>query len=282
MGIVKLLESIWGVKLMQDGLFISEFEGPSSDGLASSRATVVLLHGLFGKGKNLSSVARALSKHFRVLLVDLPNHGLSPDYGEMDFVSMVAILQQRLDELSIARVKILGHSLGGKLAMSFALSYPQQVEQLLVADIAPVQYPPYHQTILDALLAIDLTTMKSRREVDVYLSKTIPEASTRQFLLQSLKVVDKDLQWQFNLRAINDNYPKLCEAIALGGREPYIGPALFVGGERSEYTRPAYAQQTRTLFPNFSYSEVLAAGHWLHAEKPAQFNLIATEFFAEL
>lgn len=249
---------------------------------AQQPEAVVLLHGLFGMARNLSGVARALAAEHCVYGFDLPNHGRSPHSDSMTIESMAEAVLAMLNELKLDRVKILGHSLGGKVAMRIALDSPDRLAKLVVADIAPVEYPPRHQTIFAALDAVDLAACHSRAEVMALLETKIDDQAVRQFILQNLDKQDEHLQWRMNLPAIKQNYPALSAGLALGDNsQPFNKPTLFIAGGDSDYIKPEYEAATRALFPSFSYRAIAGAGHWLHAEKPALFNRLVGDFFAD-
>jgi len=244
---------------------------------------VVLLHGLFGSLENLNVIARPLQQHTQVLAIDLPNHGRSPHCDTLDYPMMAEQVLALLNQLKFDKVNLLGHSMGAKVAMHLALNHHDKVEKLIVADMAPVQYSPKHNDVLDALNAIDLTTVKTRKQADEQLAQYIEELGVRQFLLKSLapnsdKTDDKNaMQWRFNLKAISENY----QALTLGFDEhlQYKGPTLFIKGELSGYIQAKHRPTIAKLFPNSRGHVVNDAGHWLHAQKPEQFNRIVNGFF---
>lgn len=252
------------------------------DSQAKTRNTeaVVLLHGLFGMAKNLGSVARALSATQPVYAFDLPNHGRSPHSHTMTIDSMADDIVLMLDRLGLTTIKLLGHSLGGKVAMSLALRYPDRVSKLIVADIAPVEYPPHHNTIIAALESIDVGACKTRAEVNSLLAPAITEEATRQFLLQNLAKQADGFYWRMNVDAIKSCYQALSAAVELADdRQAFTKPVMFIGGEYSDYILPEYEPATKRLFPRFIFKQIAATGHWLHAEKPEIFNQLVTRFF---
>ena len=247
---------------------------------AQQPEAVVLLHGLFGMARNLSGVARALAAEHCVYGFDLPNHGRSPHSNSMTIESMAEAVLAMLNELKLDRVKMLGHSLGGKVAMRIALDHPDRLAKLVVADIAPVEYAPRHQAIFAALDAVDLAACHSRAGVMAVLETKIDDQAVRQFILQNLDKQGEHLQWRMNLPAIKQNYQALSAGLALGDNsQPFNKPTLFIAGGDSSYIKPEYEAVTRALFPAFSYRSIAGAGHWLHAEKPALFNHLVSDFF---
>jgi esterase len=241
---------------------------------------VIILHGLFGSSDNLARVAIELEKNYQVYRVDLRNHGDSFHHKEMDYPLMVEDLKKLMDYHGIARANLLGHSMGGKVAMAFALTYPSSVQKLIVADIAPVTYTPHHQTILKALNSVPLDTVTNRREADGYLAKYIDEPGVRQFLLKSLDFSNKlSPAWKFNLSAILENYASI-----LSGNDSlqkFSGDTLFIAGGKSDYIKPEYKQKIMTLFPKAQLKIIPDASHWLHAEKPQLFISICQRFLEE-
>ena len=236
---------------------------------------ILMLHGLFGSGDNLNTLAKSLIDEFRVVLVDLRNHGRSPHASSMSLTAMAADIARLQDDLGIASSALLGHSLGGKVAMQLALSDAARVQKLIVADIAPVVYAAHHQTVFAALEAINMNTLQSRQEADAQLAQTLTEPGLRQFLLKGLYRDQQHYRWRFNLPALRSCYEVVLAAPA---GEPFSGPTLFIKGENSDYILPEYAMAMRTMFPNFKCRTIAGAGHWLHGEKPVAFNRVVKDF----
>ncbi len=238
---------------------------------------VLLLHGLFGSGDNLGALAKALMADFRVVQIDLRNHGRSPHTESMTFEAMAADIARLQDTLGISDSHVVGHSLGGRVAMQLALSRPARVRSLIVADIAPVAYAPHHVAILNALQSADLKDIVSRNDVDAQLASSIADMGTRQFLLKSLYKEGDHWRWRFNLPVLEASYPNITRA---QHGEPFLKPALFIKGGASDYILPKYEDAMRALFPGFELQTIADAGHWLHGEKPVEFNAIARDFLA--
>lgn len=232
---------------------------------------LVMLHGLFGSGDNWLGVAPKLAQHFRVFLPDLRNHGASPHSPEMNYSVMAADVAEFFDAQKLETANLLGHSLGGKIAMQFAFDFPARVKKLVVVDIAPRAYPHKHDTIFAALLALDLRKFHSRKEVEDALAPAIPELALRQFLLKNLKrfSASTGYEWRIPLNAIFENYPKLCRALA--AKEPFPKPALFIRGGESPYINDADAPLIHQLFPSAKIETVPPARHWVHADAPDEF-----------
>jgi esterase len=246
-----------------------------SSGQTSSPA-IVLIHGLFGSYENLGVIERSLSSQYHVINLDVRNHGRSEHSNEMNYAVMADDLADTLDALQLNKVAILGHSMGGKLAMAFALTYPQRVTKLILADIAPVAYPPRHNSIFAGLKAVDLANLNSRSEADKQLSAFIDEAGVRQFLLKSLVKDNERFHWRFNLEALQANYPALIGLPMVQGQ--FNGPVLFIKGGDSDYILPEHKADIMQLFPAAQAKIIQGTGHWLHAEKPAAFTKLVQDF----
>ncbi|MGO8680403.1 MAG: alpha/beta fold hydrolase [Limisphaerales bacterium] len=241
---------------------------------------LVILHGLFGSLDNWHTVSNQLAGHFQVLVLDQRNHGRSFHSPDMDYPLMASDLARVLDSRGLGRASVLGHSMGGKTAMEFALRWPARVDRLVVVDVAPRAYPPRHQPILDALLSLDLRACGSFRELETALAPAVPDKATRQFLL---KGAERDaqgrFQWRMNVRGIADNYERLCQPV--GPDRQCSRPALFIRGERSDALLPEDFDPILRLFPQARFRPVAGAGHWVHADAPGPFVRSVLEFFQE-
>lgn len=228
---------------------------------------LVLLHGLFGSLENLAGIGRRLAEFYQIHLLDLRNHGRSPHHQSMHYPRMANDVAAYMDAAGLVKVHLFGHSMGGKTAMQVALSYPERVRQLVVGDIAPVDYPAHHEKLLTALQLIVPERLKSRSQADGMLKDPVPEQSVRQFLLKNLvKKGSGGYQWRMNLAAIARNYPALMAG--LHHRDPYTGRVLFIKGGNSDYIKPHYQNHIRSLFPDARLRTIANTGHWFHAEKP--------------
>lgn len=236
---------------------------------------LVLLHGLFGSGDNWGTVAQHFSQYYQVISVDLRNHGRSPHSTSQSYANMADDLLELCDMLSLQRIHLLGHSLGGKVAMQFAAHHPNRVEKLIVVDMAMRAYADAHTHLIDAMMAVDLNTLQSRHEVDKILSNTIPQTMVRQFLLMNLIKSDSGLAWRINLAALKSNYPGLLQAVCENAR--YEKPCLFIRGEHSDYLQNADTEHIKTSFINAQFTS-LPTGHWVHAEQPQAFIEVAGSF----
>ena len=240
--------------------------------------TVILLHGLFGSAANLGMVARGLQDSFCIYSLDLRNHGLSPRSDSMSYTEMAADVLGFMDSRGLAGAAVLGHSMGGKVAMQLALDAPERVAKLVVADIAPVAYQHDHDHVLDGLAAVEDAGVTNRREADAILARYEAEPGVRAFLLKSLKQgPDGHWHWLINREAIDANYGRLAEGTY---GEPWPGPALFIRGSESAYVRESHREATLALFPNATLKTIEDTGHWLHAEKPQVFNSLVSRFLA--
>lgn len=237
---------------------------------------LVLIHGLFGSYENLGVIARSLQDKFQIINLDLRNHGRSPHSEQMNYPLMAADVLETLDALGLNQVSVLGHSMGGKVAMQLALQAPERVKKLILADISPVVNEPRHAGILRAMQQIDLTTLQDRREADQQLSATVTELGVRQFLLKNLVKEGNKFSWRLNLPALVANYPQILAAPQANG--PYPGPVLFIKGGDSDYLLPSHQSTIQQLFPHAKAKVIQGTGHWLHAEKPAAFSKIVADF----
>lgn len=237
---------------------------------------LIILHGLFGSMSNWRSLAIKFSHQFQVITVDLPNHGHSPPRKVFDYTSLAKDLVSFMDEQGISAVALLGHSLGGKVAMQCALDFPERITRLLVVDIAPHAYPPEHLFIFKALSELNLSAYESRLEIDKALSNRIPNSATRQFLLMNLDKNKEGYSWRINLNNLEHNYQAICAAIA--GKKAYIGPSLFIKGGASSYIRKGDEIEIRRWFPKAEIVSIPHVGHWVHAEAPEVFANTVLEF----
>ena len=237
-----------------------------------SQTPLIILHGLFGSSKNWHLIARELSKKHLVYSLDLRNHGQSPHSDSMDYPHMAQDVLSFIEQNNFTSVNIIAHSMGGKTALWLALNKPQLIEKLVIADIAPVSYTHDFDLVLNALQSIPLSTIKSRKDADQYLAKSIKEQSLRQFLLQNLQLKQGQYQWRLNLKAISQSIPQITGFPDTSGLDPFPKRVLFIGGGQSEYLNKANQQLTRKLFPYASFSIIKSAGHWLHAEQPGLFQ----------
>jgi esterase len=236
---------------------------------------LVLVHGLFGSADNWGSIAKHFAQHFQVISIDLRNHGRSPHSESQTYADMADDLLELCDALSLEQIYLLGHSLGGKVAMQFATRYPERVSKLIVVDIAMRAYADEHTQLMDAMQAVDLNHLQSRSEVDKALSPAIPNLMVRQFLLTNLVKGGEQLRWRINLPALKANYAKCIAPISVH----FEKPSLFIRGERSHYVNESDVAEIQSQFPS---SEIvsLPTDHWVHAEQPELFIKAVESFLS--
>lgn len=250
--------------------------------LGTSGSLIVFCHGLFGQGKNWTSAAKALSDRFRCLLVDLPNHGRSPWTDTLSYQQMAGAVGDLLDEHAAGeQVGLVGHSMGGKVAMVLALLRPELVQRLCVVDIAPVHYPGLSNfaDYVRAMRSLPLDRLPDRATADRLLQAGVPDATVRSFLLQNLRRDGSTWRWQQNLALLGDHLDDLATWPDLQA-DPYPGPTLWVAGAESEYITADHAQAMRSLFPRVQLLRVKRAGHWVHSEQPEVFVAALRTFMA--
>jgi esterase len=227
---------------------------------------VILIHGLFGSLENLGGIARSLTQDFAVYSIDLPNHGRSPHCVGGDLAFMTEAVRDWMHLLGLSNAAIVGHSLGGKVAMELALSDPELVRALVVMDIAPVTYKPRHEAVFRGLKAIDPTHLQSREAAEQTLTEHISEAAVRSFLLKNLVRESGGFRWRMNLVDLEAQYSRLIHANRIG---IFPGPVLFLKGGDSDYINPEHRVSLLQRFPGAEYKVIAGVGHWLHAEKPS-------------
>jgi esterase len=228
---------------------------------------LIILHGLFGSLDNWQPVSRRLGEHFQVFALDLRNHGRSPHSDDFNYQVMAEDMREFMEQHGLSQAHVLGHSMGGKAAMHFALHYPQLVARLIVVDIAPRAYAPVHLPLFDAMLSLDLSSFSERHQIDAALAAAIPETATRQFLLKNIGRDDYGaFRWKLNLLALRRNYPQLNQPIH--SAQAFNHPTLFLKGERSDYIHDADIQLIKVIFINAQIITIPGAGHWIHADTP--------------
>jgi esterase len=236
---------------------------------------VVLLHGLFGAARNFGSIQRTLAAHFRVVALDMRNHGDSPHGLDMRYPTQAADVRETLQALGIETAAVIGHSMGGKAAMAMALRWPDMVGRLLVSDIAPVVYEHGNSAIAAAMAAIPLTAALTRRDADAALVNAVPRPDVRAFLLQNLRFATQP-NWRIGLQEITRGIPDLEGWVGVPGT--YAGPSLFVTGAKSDYVLPEHRPIIRSAFPAARFVAIKDAGHWVHADNPAGFLSVVEAF----
>jgi len=238
---------------------------------------LVIAHGLLGSLDNWVPVAQKLAAHFQVSLLDLRNHGHSPHAAEFGQDEMAEDLREFLNQQRIEKAHVLGHSMGGKVAMRFAQRYPSMVNKLVVVDIAPREYPPRYDRLMDAMLALDLSTFQRRDEVELALSSAVPDKALRQFLLKNLgRDPSGRLFWKPHLKSIRTNYDAIRGS--LPSEASCAIPALFVRGENSDYIQTSDSALIQQLFPLAQIETIPGAGHWVHAYAPDKTAEVVSQF----
>jgi esterase len=242
--------------------------------------SLIIVHGFLGSLDNWLTVSRRLSVSLRVYTVDLRNHGGSPHSDSMNYEVMANDLLDFISHHKLFPAYILGHSMGGKVAMQLATDHPEVVAKLIVVDIAPRAYDPSHRPLLNALRSVDLSRYKSFTEVDQALASAIPAAAVRQFLLKNLtRDQDRRLKWKIALDAIWRNYDNL--AMAIAPRGTFTKPALFIRGGRSTYITERDISLIRQVFAGARVETIAKAGHWVHTDAPEEFLHAVTAFLSE-
>lgn len=253
---------------------------------------IVIVHGLYGSSDNWLTVGKKLSTRYRVYMIDQRNHGHSPKSEEHSYELMKEDLAAFFEQHRIEKAMLLGHSMGGKVAMSFAADYPEKIEKLIIADIAPKDYfllndeSQYylHSNILRAMLEIDFSEMKSRKEVEAYLNERIDSDAIVQFLLKNVhrRKEDHRFEWRLNVRVLYDNLDEIVRGVNerwFEDRLPIFNyPVLFIKGEKSNYIRPEDYKTIQRIYPDALIKVIPDAGHWLHAEQPQKFMEVLETF----
>ncbi len=238
---------------------------------------VLILPGLFGSTANWRGFAKALSSDWPVIVLDQRNHGRSPHAGTHSYHDLASDLLGFLDDHSIEKIKLCGHSMGGKASMVFSLLHFERIDQLAVLDIAPVSYSHTHAPYLEAMIDLDLSSIASRAEADKVLSEAIPDTATRLFLLQSLVGSAGSFEWRLNLRTLLDEMPKILSFPEMSMSSEV--DALFMNGQMSDYVGLEHHKVIKEHFPQASFEQIPKAGHWLHAEQPQAVLATLLNFF---
>lgn len=237
-----------------------------------------IFHGLFGQSDNWNTLGKKFAEHFTTHLIDLRNHGRSPHNSDTSHNAMANDILEYMTELGIEKASLIGHSLGGKVVMKFAVEHPKKVENLIIADMAPKTYPPHHQGIIKGLESVDFEKIETRNQVEEILKKTIPEMGVRQFLLKNVyRTEDGKYAYRFNLAALSETYDDLVSN-SLSENEVFYGKTLFVSGGNSNYVEKQDEPTIKKHFPQAEFIKIPQAGHWLHAEKPAEFLDVCLSF----
>ena len=231
---------------------------------------LLIVHGLFGMSDNWQSLGKKFANFYEVHLIDQRNHGRSPHSKVFNYKVLADDLVKYIKDYKLKNVLLMGHSLGGKTAMEFAVRYPDLVNKLIVVDISPKAYPVHHDTIIEGLQSLDFNVLNSRGEADRKLAEYIVDAGVRQFLLKSLYWVEKGrLAFRFNLEVIAEHITEVGKVLA--DKMQYKGPSLFVDGAFSSYIVDEDEDLILEHFPEAEIVTIKDAGHWVHAEQPKRF-----------
>ena len=256
-------------------------------GFLNPSKPILILHGLLGSLDNWNIQARKLARNHTVITVDLRNHGQSPHVKGMSYTEMTQDIIILLDHLQISQCIVIGHSMGGKVAMLLALNYPQRIQKLAVVDIAPKAYPPRHQAILQGMMRLPLAEIQSRKQADNWLAEWINSPTDRGFLLKNLKRHATDntthsnrWYWQCNLSEIARHYLKLSAFPAPAART-YNAPCLFIKGGQSDYIQAQDTALIQQYFPNAKIESLAQAGHLPHIEDAQKFYNLVADFLRE-
>jgi pimeloyl-ACP methyl ester carboxylesterase len=239
---------------------------------------VIILHGLLGSLDNWQTIARELSGQYKVWVIDQRNHGRSPHTDDISYRLMAEDVLQFMTVHQIDSASIIGHSMGGKVAMTFALLFPEKVDHLIVADIGPVVYKGDHLPLFEAMMRMPLEQITDRHEADAFLSKTISSYAVRQFLLKNLGRDKNGFFWKPHLRLLYEKYDCLMGFDSMGRQ--FFGPTCFLKGSKSDYIHPDHLNYYKSIFPNSEIKVIENAGHWLHAEQPERFLEVVKQFLA--
>ena len=254
--------------------------------LGQSQKKLIILHGLYGASDNWYGIAKPLSKHFEVYLVDLRNHGQSPQTETHTYSEMSEDILDLMHDNSIEKASLIGHSMGGKVAMYFALDNPEKIESMVIVDIAPKNYSQNrriakHKEIIDGMLKIDLNLLKKREDLKLQLPDYLNNDFTYHFIAKNLKQgKDKHFSWKLNLPVLSKEIKNIADGFSENeiGNKKINSPVLFIKGEYSNYIRKQDINRIVELFPKAKIQEIKGAEHWIHAQKPQELTNIIIDF----
>jgi len=237
---------------------------------------LLILHGLFGSSDNWHSLSKVFADHFRVFVIDQRNHGQSPHDDEHNYEALTKDLHEFVVDRGLKDPIVIGHSMGGKTAMNFAIKHADEIAQLIVVDIIPKAYPIHHDSILEGLKAIDLSKLESRGQADQILTQFVPEPEVRQFLLKNLaRDQDQKFAWRINIPVLEKHIEDMGVGLSYKGK--FSGPTLFIIGKKSNYFEKGDETVIRNFFPAAQLVSI-DTGHWVQAEKPKEFTQIVFDF----
>ncbi len=257
--------------------------------IKAKKTALIILHGLYGTADNWLTIAKDWSQHFTVYLVDLRNHGRSPHCEKMDYNVMSDDIIELMDKEKISKAIILGHSMGGKVAMHVAMKQPTRLNALIVVDIAPKNYQydvdgnvKRHLQIIKGMQSLDLSEIKKRNDVNELLKDSIPEERTRQFIMKNLKRNKNGFQWKLNIDVISKELKAILEGFSDSEHlKPIQGfPVLFVKGAKSQYIQDHDLDTISRLFPSYELEEIENTGHWIHTEQPEALKEMVLDFLS--
>jgi esterase len=241
---------------------------------------LIILHGLYGSSDNWATIGKQLSHHFNVFIIDQRNHGHSPHYPQHTYTDLSDDLLHFMDAKGIDQAYLIGHSMGGKTVMTFALNHPDRTDKIVVIDIAPKSYASFsnyailtsnHDQIIKIMMDTPVSSFQTRTEIEQYLETKLDDTQLRQFLLKNIKRSDRGLfEWRLNLKAISENLPEILDGFsgdAINSLK-YNKPSIFIKGENSPYILEEDMFKTRKQFTNADFVVIPNAGHWVHAEQP--------------
>lgn len=238
---------------------------------------LLIFHGLFGQLDNWSTLGKQFGEHFTTHLIDLRNHGRSFHSEDSSLAAMTQDIVNYMEAHSIEKAHLLGHSLGGRIVIDFAMIHQNRLDHLIVADMAPKAYQPHHNAIFKALKSVDFDQVETRKDVEKTLEQYIPEMGVRQFLLKNVYHADNgQYAFRFNLDVLDNFYQEMIGTDLLKGE--FDGPTLFLGGAKSNYIMPEDEMIICERFPNAKIKKIANAGHWLHAENPKDFTAEVLDF----
>lgn len=240
---------------------------------------LLIAHGLYGSARNWGVIAKRLSDERPVIAVDMRNHGSSPWFDSHDYHDMAGDLAEVISENG-GQVDLCGHSMGGKAAMVLALTHPDLLRSLIVADIAPVAYSHTQAHLITAMKSLDLSQVESRADADTLLANLVEDPGIRAFLLQSLALRDGPKHWRLNLDVLGTEMKKIMSFPELSEKAEL--PVLMLSGGNSNYVLPEHRERIKALFPKARFAKIPGAGHWLHADKPREFEAALRAYLSHL
>lgn len=242
---------------------------------------LIILHGLFGTLDNWITLGRLFGEDFQTYLVDQRNHGKSPHTSTHSYPELASDLIEFMDQLELPRALLIGHSMGGKTVMETALSHPNRVAGLVIADMAPVQYESHHSSVFRALEAVNFNEIENRAQAERIMSMHLNEPGVIQFLLKNIdRSPDGKYSWKMNLSVLKSEYENILAEIP--SNRVYTGPTLVIRGGNSPYVQEHYLPDYRTLFPELELETIEEVGHWVHAEAPGDFYEIVLNFLKRI